>query len=103
MTLFLLVHLTFFLWKPGPVRGNFSTRYSGLVKTTPGPQYEIHFQSQARLGLPRETQVLSLEPGQNFAAGINSSQVEVGDKLKSLSGLCLIHRALERESESVCH
>lgn len=103
MTPFLIVHMTFLLWKPGPVRGNSSTLYSGLVKATPGPQYEIYFQSQARLGSPRETQVLNLEPGQNFAGGINSSQVEVGDKLKSLSGLCLIHRALERESESVCH
>ena len=56
-----------------------------------------------RLGSHRETQVLSLEPGQNFAAGINSSQVELGDKLEPLSGQCLTYWALERESESICH
>jgi len=46
---------------------------------------EIYFEN-LQLDSPRETQILSLEPGQSFAAGINPSQVELGDKLKSFSG-----------------
>lgn len=92
-----------FPWKPGCVRGNSSTHYNGPAKATPRPQCKTYFYRVYRLGSPRETQVLILEPGQNFAAGINLSQVELGDKLTSLSGQCLTHWTLERESESVCH